>query len=155
MEPALKTETLDIEGMTCASCAAFVGKSLTRTPGVQRAMVNFATEKATVDYLPGQATPATLKEAVVSAGYGVVERAPDSTVAERSAEIDRQKEVAYQRLKRRFWVAVGLAVVIMPLSMLMLWPTMMQRINRQWLNCGLLVLTLPVLLLGWSSENGQ
>jgi Cu+-exporting ATPase len=146
MEPATKTETLDIEGMTCASCASFVEKSLSRTPGVQRAMVNFATEKATVDYVPTQASPATLKEAVINAGYGVVERPPDISAAERSAEIDRQKALAYQKLKRRFGVAVGLALLIMPLSMLMLWPAMMQRVNMQWLNYGLLFLTLPVLL---------
>ncbi|GAA4388710.1 heavy metal translocating P-type ATPase [Hymenobacter koreensis] len=146
MEPTTKTETLDIEGMTCASCASFVEKSLTRTPGVQRAVVNFATEKATIDYLPTQATPATLKEAVVNAGYGVTERAPDSSATDRQAEIDQQKALAYQKLKRRFWVATALAVVIMPLSMLMFWPAMMQRINMQWLNYGLLVLTLPVLL---------
>ena len=146
MEPITKTETLDIEGMTCASCASFVEKSLTRTPGVQRAVVNFATEKATVDYLPTQATPATLKEAVVNAGYGVTERAPDTSAADRQTEIDQQKALAYQKLKRRFWVATGLAVVIMPLSMLMLWPAMMQRVNMQELNYGLLLLTLPVLL---------
>jgi Cu+-exporting ATPase len=146
MEPATKTETLDIEGMTCASCASFVEKSLSRTPGVQRAMVNFATEKATVDYVPTQASPATLKEAVINAGYGVTERAPDTSAAERSAEIDRQKALAYQKLKRRFGVAVVLALLIMPLSMLMLWPAMMQRVNVQWLNYALLLLTLPVLL---------
>jgi Cu+-exporting ATPase len=150
MEPATKTETLDIEGMTCASCASFVEKSLSRTPGVQRAMVNYATEKATVDYLPAQASPATLKEAVINAGYGVTERAPDTSAAERSAEIDRQKALAYQKLKRRFGVAVGLAVIIMPLSMLMLWPAMMQRVNTQWLNYALLLLTLPV--LGYSGR---
>jgi Cu+-exporting ATPase len=150
MEPATKTETLDIEGMTCASCASAVEKSLSRTPGVQRAMVNYATEKATVDYVPTQASPATLKEAVINAGYGVMERAPDTSTAERSAEIDRQKTVAYQKLKRRFWVAVGLAAIIMPLSMLMLWPAMMQRVNMQWLNYGLLLLTLPV--LGYSGR---
>ncbi|UOQ74860.1 heavy metal translocating P-type ATPase [Hymenobacter cellulosilyticus] len=146
MESTIKTETLDIEGMTCASCASFVEKSLTRTPGVQRAVVNFATEKATVDYLPAQASPATLKEAVVQAGYGVTERAPDTSAADRQAEIDEQKARAYAQLKRRFWVATGLAIVIMPLSMLMLWPAMMQRVNMQWLNYGLLLLTLPVLL---------
>jgi Cu+-exporting ATPase len=146
MEPATKTETLDIEGMTCASCASAVEKSLSRTPGVQRAMVNFATEKATVDYVPTEASPATLKEAVINAGYGVMERAPDTSAAERSAEIDRQKAVAYAKLKRRFWVAVGLALLIMPLSMLMLWPAMMARINMQWLNYALLLLTMPVLL---------
>ncbi|GAA4006097.1 heavy metal translocating P-type ATPase [Hymenobacter fastidiosus] len=146
MEPSSKTETLDIAGMTCASCASFVEKSLTRTPGVQRAVVNFATEKATIDYLPAQTNPATLKAAVVNAGYGVTERAPDTSAAERSAEIDRQKALAYLKLKRRFRVAAGLAVIIMPLSMLMLWPAMMARINMQWLNYGLLALTLPVLL---------
>ncbi|UOQ99037.1 heavy metal translocating P-type ATPase [Hymenobacter sp. 5317J-9] len=141
-----ETATLDIEGMTCASCAAAVEKSLSRAPGVQSALVNFATEKATVQYLPGQASPSTLKEAVVNAGYGVVERALDTSAADRQAEIDRQKALAYAKLKRRFWVAVGLAAVIMPLSMLMLWPAAMQRVNTQWLNYGLLLLTLPVLL---------
>ncbi|MBD2724317.1 heavy metal translocating P-type ATPase [Hymenobacter armeniacus] len=141
-----ETATLDIEGMTCASCAAAVEKSLSRAPGVQSALVNFATEKATVQYRPGQASPATLKEAVVNAGYGVAERAPDTSAADRQAEIDRQKALAYAKLKRRFWVAVGLAAVIMPLSMLMLWPAAMARVNMQWLNYGLLLLTLPVLL---------
>jgi Cu+-exporting ATPase len=150
MEPATKTETLDIEGMTCASCASAVEKSLSRTPGVQRAMVNFATEKATVDYVPNEASPATLKEAVINAGYGVMERAPDTSAAERSAEIDHQKALAYAKLKRRFGVAVGLALLIMPLSMLMLWPAMVQRINMQWLNYALLLLTLPV--LGYSGR---
>lgn len=146
MEPATKTETLDIEGMTCASCASFVEKSLSRTPGVQRAVVNFATEKATVDYVPTQASPASLKQAVLQAGYGVTERAPDTSAADRQAEIDQQKALAYHKLKRRFGVAAGLALLIMPLSMLMLWPALMQHVNMQWLNYGLLLLTLPVLL---------
>ena len=145
-EPRVQTATLDIEGMTCASCAAFVQKSLARTPGVQRALVNYATEKATIDYLPTQATPTALKAAVVSAGYGVAEPVPGSTAAERSAEADRQKALAYQHLKRRFWVALALAVVIMALSMAMLWPALMARIAGPTLNYGLLVLTLPVLL---------
>ncbi|SNC77706.1 Cu+-exporting ATPase [Hymenobacter gelipurpurascens] len=144
MEPTTKTETLDIEGMTCASCASFVEKSLSRTPGVQRAVVNFATEKATIEYEPAQASPASLKAAVIGAGYGVMERAPDTSAADRQAEIDEQKARAYDKLKRRFWVAAGLAALIMPLSMLMLWPAMMQRVNMQGLNYGLLVLTLPV-----------
>ncbi|HEX8658634.1 MAG TPA: heavy metal translocating P-type ATPase, partial [Hymenobacter sp.] len=141
-----ETATLDIEGMTCASCASAVEKSLSRAPGVQSALVNFATEKATVHYLPAQASPATLKAAVVNAGYGVVDRAPDTSAADRQAEIDRQKAVAYVKLKRRFWVAVGLAALIMPLSMLMLWPAMMAWVNMQWLNYALLLLTVPVLL---------
>jgi Cu+-exporting ATPase len=146
IEPTVRTATLDIEGMTCASCAAFVQKSLARTPGVQRAMVNYATEKATIDYLPTQATPTALKAAVVSAGYGVAEPVPGSTAAERSAEADRQKALAYQQLKRRFGVALGLAAIIMGLSMAMLWPAAMARLAGPALNYGLLALTVPVLL---------
>ena len=55
--PPTATATLTIEGMTCASCASFVEKSLGRAPGVQRAHVNLATERATVDYLPALASP--------------------------------------------------------------------------------------------------
>ena len=147
MSPTKNTETvtLDIEGMTCASCAAAVEKSLSRTPGVQSALVNFATEKATIHFLAEQASPTTLKEAVVNAGYDVVERIPKTSAADRQTETDRQKAAAYARLKRRFGVAVVLAAIIMPLSMLMLWPAAMQRVSMQWLNYGLLLLTLPVL----------
>ena len=141
-----ETTTLDIEGMTCASCASFVEKSLSRTPGVQSALVNFATEKATVQYVPGQASPATLKEAVIQAGYGVTERAPDTSAAERNAETDRQKAAAYAQLRRRFGVAVGLAAVIMPLSMLMMWAPFARAVPMAALNYLLLALTVPVLL---------
>jgi P-type Cu+ transporter len=141
-----ETATLDIEGMTCASCASFVEKSLSRAPGVQSALVNFATEKATVQYVPGQASPATLKEAVIQAGYGVTERAPDTSAADRSAEIDRQKAAAYAQLKRRFGVAVGLAALIMPLSMLMMWGPFARVVPMAALNYLLLALTMPVLL---------
>ncbi|WP_347814300.1 copper ion binding protein, partial [Pseudomonas sp. 78_B] len=40
---------LDIAGMTCASCVGRVEKALAQVPGVARATVNLATEKATVD----------------------------------------------------------------------------------------------------------
>ncbi|MFD1467520.1 heavy metal translocating P-type ATPase [Hymenobacter caeli] len=143
---ATETATLDIEGMSCAACASAVEKSLSRAPGVASALVNFATEKATVQYRAGQASPATLKAAVENAGYGVAEHAPSISAAERGAALDQQKALAYQKLKRRFGVAVGLAVIVMALSMLMLWPALMQRVNTQWLNYGLLLLTLPVLL---------
>ncbi|RSK24611.1 copper-translocating P-type ATPase [Hymenobacter metallilatus] len=143
-----ETVTLNIEGMTCASCSNFVEKALSRTPGVQRATVNLASEKATIEYLPGQIDRAGLKAAVEQAGYGVHEPvAPASpNVLASDQELDQRKAEAYQKLKRRFQVAVGLAVVIMPLSMLMLWPRMMNLIPTPVLNYVLLALTLPVLL---------
>ncbi|GAB3832573.1 heavy metal translocating P-type ATPase [Hymenobacter jeollabukensis] len=142
-----QTATLDIEGMTCASCARFVEKALTRTPGVQRAVVNLATEKATVDYQPAQVDRAGLTAAVVNAGYGVAALpAPTVSAAERTAELDAQKAAAYARLKRRFQVALGLTLVIMPASMLLMLPAVMMRVPMTAANYALLLLTLPVLL---------
>jgi Cu+-exporting ATPase len=146
MSPSSETTTLDIEGMSCAACAAAVEKSLTRTPGVQSALVNYATEKATVTYAPTEASAATLRAAVENAGYAVADRAPDTSAADRQAETDRQKAATYRALQQRFGVAAGLALVIMALSMSMLWPALMARLNPRWLNYGLLALTLPVLL---------
>ena len=45
---------LPITGMTCANCAATIERTLqARVPGVVSAMVNFATEKAAVEFIPG------------------------------------------------------------------------------------------------------
>lgn len=110
MLPSPETTTLDIEGMSCAGCAPAVDKPLARTPGVQSALVNYATENATVRYLPGQATPAILKAAVGNAAYGVPEQAPDTSAADRQAEIDALKAATFHHLEPRFGVAAALAV---------------------------------------------
>jgi P-type Cu+ transporter len=59
---------LDIEGMSCASCAVRIEKKLNALEGVD-ASVNFATEKATVRFDPEQAQLEDLVRAVESAGY--------------------------------------------------------------------------------------
>ncbi|WP_080402321.1 heavy metal translocating P-type ATPase [Burkholderia ubonensis] len=59
---------LEIEGMTCASCVARVEKALAGVPGVTRASVNLATERATVGAAAG-VTTAQLVDAVRQAGY--------------------------------------------------------------------------------------
>ncbi|MSQ63870.1 MAG: copper-translocating P-type ATPase [Betaproteobacteria bacterium] len=59
---------LPIEGMTCATCSARVEKALKAVPGVGSAVVNLATETATVTLAAG-ALPQTLVDAVHKAGY--------------------------------------------------------------------------------------
>ncbi|KVX25414.1 copper-transporting ATPase [Burkholderia ubonensis] len=66
--PATAPIELEIEGMTCASCVARVEKALAGVPGVTRASVNLATERATVDAAAG-VTTAQLVDAVRQAGY--------------------------------------------------------------------------------------
>jgi len=59
---------LPIEGMTCASCAARIERKLNKLDGVT-ATVNYATEKAAVDYDPVLVEPQALVEAVHQVGY--------------------------------------------------------------------------------------
>ncbi len=67
--PRAQTQ-LAVEGMTCASCVGRVEKALLAVPGVERAEVNLATERATVAFLPGATRPLDLVAAIEDAGYG-------------------------------------------------------------------------------------
>ena len=68
-------DVLDLTGMSCASCAAAIEKGLRRTPGVGKAVVNFAASKAYVEFDPARVGHEGLVSAVEKAGYGV--RRPD------------------------------------------------------------------------------
>src|SRR5215216_6418280 len=59
---------LPIEGMTCASCANRIERGLNKVDGVT-ATVNYATERATVQYDPATVEPKQLIGAVEAAGY--------------------------------------------------------------------------------------
>ncbi|NLE21187.1 MAG: copper-translocating P-type ATPase [Actinobacteria bacterium] len=108
-------ETLPIIGMTCASCVSRAEKALRTPPGVLKAEVNLATERATVSYIPGQASYHDLVEAVRGAGYDVVEPAPGTgeEAAEAAAEAEEAaRAAAYRTLKRKVTVGFVLSVVI-------------------------------------------
>src|SRR6476620_5125446 len=66
--------TLDIGGMTCASCVGRVEKALRRVPGVAAAEVNLATEAATVRFHPTQVGLTELITAITRAGYTAIPR---------------------------------------------------------------------------------
>ncbi|WP_156910202.1 heavy metal translocating P-type ATPase [Rubritepida flocculans] len=62
------TTALQVEGMTCASCVGRVERALARVPGVDGAVVNLATSRATVHHAGG-VDAAALRAAVERAGY--------------------------------------------------------------------------------------
>ena len=64
---------LPIEGMTCAACAARIEKNLNKLSGVQ-ASVNFANEKAHIDFDENLANADTLIKAVEKAGFNIAPR---------------------------------------------------------------------------------
>ncbi|MGG1949276.1 heavy metal translocating P-type ATPase [Trinickia sp. NRRL B-1857] len=115
----ISTAELDIEGMTCASCAARVEKALARVPGVTAASVNLATERATVHAAAlGPGDVQQLVDAVVKAGYQARPVATEQDAAEHGpAQAGGRRE----QQARRELAAVALAAVLSaPLTLPML-----------------------------------
>jgi P-type Cu+ transporter len=115
--------SLPIEGMTCASCVNRIERFLKRTPGVEDAVVNLATEVATVRYLPAAAGRAELVAAVEAAGYDV-RPAPEVVVGggetaatlAQAADLDAPQRAAEARgLLVRAVASIAVAVGIMAL----------------------------------------
>ena len=83
--------TLNLGGMTCASCVAHVESALKGVSGVTEAAVNLATEKATVDYVAGIAELDDFRQAVEEAGYRV--EGLDTDTGSTKEEMDRLAKV--------------------------------------------------------------
>ena len=126
--PATLVE-LDVQGMTCASCAARIEKKLNRMDGVT-ATVNYATEKATVQVSDG-IEPDALIATIEQAGYGAT--LPAETVDEHDREL--------RALRRRLLVATALSVPVIAMSML----PALQFPGWQWVS-----LLLSLVVVGWA-----
>jgi Cu+-exporting ATPase len=98
----MATVQLELEGMTCAACAARIDRSLNKLEGVE-ASVNFATEKATVRYDDDLVALDDLVLAVASAGYG--------------ASLTRSEGETGDRLGLRLVVAAGLTLPVALIAM--------------------------------------
>ena len=129
---------LPIEGMTCASCANRVERGLNEVDGVT-ATVNFATERAAVDYDPARIVPEQLLDAVTAAGYSAqlvprprVQRAPASPADDDDASAP---------LRRRMAISAALSLPVVLLSMV----AALQFEGWEWLALGLAT---PVVLWG-------
>jgi P-type Cu+ transporter len=77
---ALRSVSLGIEGMTCASCVRRVEKGLEGVPGVARVAVNLGTEKAEVAYDPARVNGDMLVEAIEEVGFGARRREIDLAI---------------------------------------------------------------------------
>ena len=105
--------TYPVLGMSCASCAARVDKTLNGLPGVYQATVNYATAVAQVEYNPEVCSDATLQSAVQDAGYDLLVDTGED-VADKAEEI---RLTRYRKIKRRTVAALLLSLPIMIISM--------------------------------------
>ena len=127
----MTTIELSVDGMTCASCAARIEKKLNKLDGVT-ATVNFATEKARVQY-PDDVTPEQLVTVVEDAGYQA--HLPTSV-----PEVATQEDPTAS-LRRRLLISLALTVPVIAMAMI----PALQFTNWQWLS---LTLAAPVVVWG-------
>jgi P-type Cu+ transporter len=128
---------LEIGGMTCASCAARIEKKLNRLDGVS-ATVNFATEKARVQFPPSM-TPDQLIATVEQTGYTA--RVPTPATGPAAVAVEDGDEAALRRLRLRLWTSVVLAAPVVVLAMV----PALQFTYWQWLSA---MLAAPVVVYG-------
>ncbi|AVZ40700.1 MULTISPECIES: cation-translocating P-type ATPase [unclassified Dietzia] len=153
--PATAFVDLQIEGMTCASCASRIERKLNKLDGVT-AEVNYATEKARVEYAPGVESQLLL-DTVEQAGYSArwprprtsaavpgtthADGAVTATAHAGNATDDSAAPDRVESLRHRVIVSAVLSVPVIAMAMI----PALQFTNWQWLS---LTLAAPVVVWG-------
>lgn len=97
-------------GMSCASCSARVEKTLNHQSGVKKAVVNYASATATVEYDPTSCSSETLQQAVQAAGYDLLINQDGNTLEE--AEEAHNKKFSALKFRTTWAIILSMPVVI-------------------------------------------
>lgn len=146
--------SLDVRGMTCASCVARVERSLGEVDDVESVVVNFATEVAKVRLKgaaqPSEATVQSLKDAVERAGYEVERvrlprafaqaqqsQAPDDEATSKADSISSRRAQEAELWRSRWMFGLGMTIPVMFVQMGPMWfelhPSGGLELGRLWL----------------------
>jgi Cu+-exporting ATPase len=107
---------LPVTGMTCANCAANIERALNKkVKGVTQASVNFASERAAIDFIPDTVTVDEIVAAIEKAGYGVI-LPEESADGEDAEQIARQAEIRNQTRKLIVGVIFALPLFVWSMS---------------------------------------
>jgi Cu+-exporting ATPase len=110
---------LPIQGMTCASCVNRVEKALSSLKGVVDVNVNFATERASVEYLPGEVTIKDLKKVVQEAGYQVLELKVGDSILREEDIVEKERLLREKDLSQLKWKFIIGAILLGSILVLM------------------------------------
>ena len=116
-EAASARVTLLVKGMTCATCQAFVQRTLEAQAGVRAAAVNLMMENATVEYDPLRVSPQELAGAINGTGYEASLPPPGRSATAEQDQQEREQQAAYERLRRETIWTLAAAALAMALSM--------------------------------------
>ncbi|HLF73398.1 MAG TPA: copper ion binding protein, partial [Anaerolineales bacterium] len=102
--------TLDVRGMTCASCVSHVEAALNELEGVTASVVNLGLGTAKVNYFPGLVSVSAMKRAVHEVGYEAQERSEGTDALDRERQA---REVEIKRQGRNLLIAGTIGLVVM------------------------------------------
>lgn len=108
-----KEVSIPVEGMTCAACAKSIERTVGKIQGVKSVTVNFATEKANIQYNPKEVRLTELKQAIEKAGYKVLEI--EST--HKTDEDKKRKEKEIKMLWRKFIISALFSLPLLYIAM--------------------------------------
>ncbi|MFZ5944895.1 MAG: heavy metal translocating P-type ATPase [Bacillota bacterium] len=108
----MEKSSLKIKGMTCAACAAKIEKKLNALSGVDKATVNFATEKASLTYYSSVVSVTELKAVIEKLGY-------KAEVADDKVDVDKEKESREKEIKKQKMYFIFSAILSLPLALFM------------------------------------
>ena len=129
-----------VTGMTCTNCSMTVERTLNRkVPGVIQASVNFATERAHVEYIPSITNIQEISSAVEEAGFGAIISEDSEDDAEMVA---RRAEIKDQTIK--FLIGMLFTVPLFTLSMGRDFGLFGTWSHAAWMNWFFLFLATPV-----------
>jgi cation-transporting ATPase V len=111
--PDTQSLTFEVEGMTCAACAARIERVLSKQEGVDAAVVNFAGAEARVR-VGAMVDPHALEAAVEKIGYRIAQVTEGDERQSLVAKYSEEESAQW----RRFWWAVALSAPVMALAML-------------------------------------
>jgi Cu+-exporting ATPase len=141
---------LQIEGMTCASCVLRIEKALKKVNGVGNAVVNLATEQASIKFDSALTDKLKLKETIEKVGYKVIETGVKDQVEDKIDEAAQQRQAVYKKLTNELIFSAILTIPISIFSMLVMYQPFHELLNWEMgtINKILLLTTTPVLIYG-------
>ncbi|WP_370774070.1 heavy metal translocating P-type ATPase [Clostridium sp.] len=148
VEKNIQSHTYKIEGMTCSACANRVEKVTKKMPGIENAVVNFATEKLSVSYDADAVSFGDIKAKVEKAGYKLI-REEEQKIEEKKKNLDEKEKLLWRLILSLIFSVPLLTITMghmvgMPLPKII--DPMMNPLNFAIIQ---LVLTIPVMIIGY------
>ncbi|HDZ16804.1 MAG TPA: heavy metal translocating P-type ATPase, partial [archaeon] len=135
---------IKIGGMTCASCVQTVEKALNKAEGITEAIVNLATEKATITFDASELNYDDIAEVINNTGYSALGREEIESISSKYDQEIENEERKFKTAKKRMlvsWLFVVPITIWMLVEMIggIMWP------NALIYNLGMIILALPPL----------